>query len=268
MTIVEAIRFVLASHPEGMDCQEIYAAIISNDLYSFGANDPQNVVRGQLRKHCEGLTFPSASKNKYFRIVRSQNNINYYALLEKDSTSVLPEKVKVDCDVLPEEKVQQAHTEHTAAVKTQIINMIQSCSSSFFEHLVVDILLAMGYGYDKNSGIVVGGPHDGGIDGIIYEDKLGLDQIYIQAKRYNDSSNIGRHDLQAFVGAMEKIQKGVFFTTSSFTKEAERYINSQQQKNIKLIDGDMLAELMLRYGVGVNKIAEYPVYKLDSEYFE
>ena len=130
------------------------------------------------------------------------------------------------------------------------------------------MLLEMGYGYDKNSGIVVGGPHDGGIDGIIYEDKLGLDLIYIQAKRYNKSVNVGRRDLQAFVGAMEKIQKGVFITTSSFTREAQKYINSQQQKSIKLIDGDMLADIMLKYGLGVKKIGEFSIFKLDSDYFD
>ena len=95
-----------------------------------------------------------------------------------------------------------------------------------------------------------------------------MDLIYIQAKRYNKSVNVGRRDLQAFVGAMEKIQKGVFITTSSFTREAQKYINSQQQKSIKLIDGDMLADIMLKYGLGVKKIGEFSIFKLDSDYFD
>ena len=268
MTIVEAIKAVLSSHPDGMDYLEIYTAIIEEKLYSFGATDPQNVVRGQLRKHCDGLNFPSSSKNKYFRIIRRVNNTNYYALIDNSPIKVLPAEPYDTSDLLPEEKMQQAYLEHAALIKNQLISLIQSCSPTFFEHLVVDMLLEMGYGYDKNSGIVVGGPHDGGIDGIIYEDKLGLDLIYIQAKRYNKSVNVGRRDLQAFVGAMEKIQKGVFITTSSFTREAQKYINSQQQKSIKLIDGDMLADIMLKYGLGVKKIGELSIFKLDSDYFD
>ena len=183
MTIVEAIKAVLSSHPDGMDYLEIYTAIIEEKLYSFGATDPQNVVRGQLRKHCDGLNFPSSSKNKYFRIIRRVNNTNYYALIDNSPIKVLPAEPYDTSDLLPEEKMQQAYLEHAALIKNQLISLIQSCSPTFFEHLVVDMLLEMGYGYDKNSGIVVGGPHDGGIDGIIYEDKLGLDLIYIQAKQ-------------------------------------------------------------------------------------
>ncbi len=99
------------------------------------------------------------------------------------------------------------------------------------------MLIAMGYGYDKDSGIVVGGSHDGGIDGIIFEDKLELDKIYLQAKKYKIGNTVGRKDLQAFVGAMQNVHKGVFITTSSFTKEAVVYAKNQQQKSLKLIDG-------------------------------
>ncbi|MFQ6993396.1 MAG: restriction endonuclease, partial [Lachnospiraceae bacterium] len=103
------------------------------------------------------------------------------------------------------------------------------------EQLIVDLLIAMDYGYDKSSGVVVGGSHDGGIDGIIYEDKLGLDKIYLQAKRYEKRNTVGRKDLQAFFGAMESVQKGVFITTSSFTKDELDYSESQQKKSIKII---------------------------------
>ena len=123
---------------------------------------------------------------------------------------------------------------------------------------MVDLLLKMGYGYDKNSGIVTGKPHDGGIDGIISEDKLGLDLIYIQAKRFANGNKVTRHDLQAFIGAMEHINKGVFITTSSFTR---------QQKNIKLIDGNLLADLLVKYEVGVAAAQTFKLYKLDTEYF-
>ena len=126
----------------------------------------------------------------------------------------------------------------------------------------------MGYGYGSDSGITVGGPHDGGIDGIISEDKLGLDLIYLQAKRYKESQKVGSKDLQAFVGAMKNVQKGVFITTSSFTREAMKFVEEQQQKNLKIIDGKLLAELMVKYEVGVKVQQSFHVYKPDISYFE
>lgn len=126
----------------------------------------------------------------------------------------------------------------------------------------------MGYGYDASSGIVVGGSHDGGIDGIISEDKLGLDLIYLQAKRYALKNSVGRKDLQAFVGAMQNVQKGVFITTSTFSNEARKYAEQQQQKNLKLIDGEMLNALMIKYEVGITTEDSIKIYRVDSSYFE
>jgi len=111
--------------------------------------------------------------------------------------------------------------EHLQTIKQQVFERILNSSPKFFEHLVVALLLGMGYGYDSQAGTVTGRSHDGGIDGIISEDKLGLDLVYIQAKRYSKENKVGRKEIQAFIGAMEHIQKGVYFTTSSFTKEAE-----------------------------------------------
>ena len=126
----------------------------------------------------------------------------------------------------------------------------------------------MGYGSDELSGHVLGKSHDGGIDGVIYEDKLGLSKIYIQAKRNDSSNTIGTPLLQAFVGAMQDVQKGVFITTSTFTKEARNYAEKQQQKSLKLIDGDLLAELMIKYGIGLEKVQTYTVYKINEDFFE
>lgn len=153
-------------------------------------------------------------------------------------------------------------------IKRQILDHILNCHPSFFEQLVVNLLLEMGYGSDELSGRVIGKSHDGGIDGVIYEDKLGLSKIYIQAKRNNSSNTIGRPLLQAFVGAMQDVQKGVFITTSTFTKGARNYAEKQQQKSLKLIDGDLLAELMIKYGIGLEKIQTYTVYKINEDFFE
>ena len=161
-----------------------------------------------------------------------------------------------------------AYSEHAASIKDQVLENILNNKPSFFEHLVVDLLLKMGYGYDKNSGIVTGRSHDGGIDGVINEDKLGLDLIYIQAKRYSPSTIVGRKELQAFVGAMENIRKGVFITSSRFTKEAESFIERQQQKNIKLIDGALLADLIVKYELGISVVKNLSIYKVDADYFE
>lgn len=95
-----------------------------------------------------------------------------------------------------------------------------------------------------------------------------IDLIYLQAKRYKESQKIGRKDLQAFVGAMENVQKGVFITTSSFTTEARKFVARQQQKSIKIIDGKLLAELMVRYEVGIKVNQTFNIYKMDTSYFE
>ena len=171
-------------------------------------------------------------------------------------------------EYLPEEKIAAAIEEHIQQIKAQLLENIMNNHPDFFEHLVVELLLKMGYGYDKKSGIVTGGSHDGGVDGIISEDKLGLDLIYLQAKRYASSNKVGRKELQAFIGAMGFVQKGVFITTSSFTREAASFGAQQQQKSIKLIDGDMLAEYMVKYQIGVESVKEYYIYKVDTDYFD
>lgn len=130
------------------------------------------------------------------------------------------------------------------------------------------MLIKMGYGYDNKSGKVVGKSHDGGVDGIIQEDKLGLSNIYIQAKRYSGGNKVGSHEIQAFVGAMQKVQKGVFITTSDFTKEALKFSEDQQQKQLRLVSGHELARLIIQNEVGLEPIQKYAVYKIDDEYFD
>lgn len=153
------------------------------------------------------------------------------------------------------------------ALKADVTEQILKNSPSFFERLVVDLLLKMGYGYDNDSGFVTGQSHDGGIDGIIFQDKLGLDRIYIQAKRYALDNKVGRATLQAFIGAMEDVQKGVFITTSQFTNEAISYANKQQQKQIKLIDGTLLSELLIKHEVGISAVQVFKIYRIDTDYY-
>lgn len=267
MTIIEAIKTVLKEHPEGLTAEKIYHYIVEKDLYKFGAKNPKGVVVGEIRRHCRDLDFPTASPIKHFYV---ENFVGrkpvFNVLTDKTPKSRIETKVMSE-SALPEEKVQYVVDEYNEKVKEMIINKIMSKEPDFFEQMVVHLLLKMGYGYDDYSGQVVGKSHDGGIDGIINQDKLGLDLIYIQAKRYEKLNSIGRKEIQAFVGAMEGVEKGVFITTSKFTKEAKEYANKIQHKHIKLIDGNMLCEFMLKYGVGVQVIKTYELYKVDEDYF-
>lgn len=270
MTIVDAVKAVLKSSAVGMTSKEVYQEIIRRELYSFPAKKPDAVVNSIIRRHCLGLDFPTANAIKHFKIVSYKGKKPCYALIDSDIKSPLVEisKDSNQSDLLPEEKMQLAYKEHISSLELELKRQIMSNHPSFFEKLIVDLLLKMGYGYDKTSGVVVGGPHDGGIDGIISEDKLGLDLIYLQAKRYKVGNTVGRHELQAFVGAMQNVQKGVFITTSSFTKEARLYAEQQQQKNLKLIDGEMLSALMIKHEVGIVVENSIKIYRLDAAYFE
>lgn len=270
MTIVEAIKEVLQNEAEGLTSKEIYDRIIQKNLYTFGAKDPVGIVNSQIRRRCVGLDFPTAYPVKVFRLVSNSGKKNKFVLYD-DSTQQrgnLDSKIPPSPnETLPEERVATAWKEHIESIKQQVLDSISNNSPKFFEHLVLDLLLKMGYGYGKQAGVVTGRPHDGGIDGIISEDKLGLDLIYIQAKRYTSKNKVGRNELQAFIGAMEHIQKGVFITTSGFTKEAIQFMNKQQQKSIKLIDGGLLAELLVKYEVGVIPAQSLKIYKIDTDYF-
>lgn len=248
--------------------------IKERNLYQFGAKDPEAAFNAKLRCHCEGLNFPGASPVKYFRIVGQKGTRSLYALVKEgqevvdEDESKKKKKSASEDDLLPEEKIDLTYLFYKNNIKRQILDHILDCHPSFFEQLVVNLLLKMGYGSDELSGRVIGKSHDGGIDGVIYEDKLGLSKIYIQAKRNDSSNTIGRPLLQAFVGAMQDVQKGVFITTSTFTKEARNYAEKQQQKSMKLIDGDLLAELMIKYGIGLEKVQTYTVYKINEDFFE
>lgn len=269
MTIVEALKIVLSQHPNGLTNKEAYEKIIQQNLYEFPAKKPESVVNGIIRRHCYGLDFPTANPVKYFRIVGYKGKKPLYSLVEmSNNVSKVSNKPLTDEETLPEEKIQKFYNEHLENIYSQLIDNIVAKLPEFFEHLIVDLLLKMGYGYDKNSGIVVGGSHDNGIDGIINEDKLGLSLIYLQAKRYTSSNTVGRPEIQSFVGAMQNIQKGVFITTSSFTREAIEYAEHQQQKSLKLIDGQMLTELMVKYEVGIVSQQSLKIYKVDNSYFE
>ena len=173
-------------------------------------------------------------------------------------------------DLTPEETIEKAYKTINNQLSDQILENILNNDQYFFEKLVVDLLLKMGYGeFRENAGITTSAPNDGGIDGIINEDVLGLDKIGIQAKRYAPDNVIGRPLLQSFAGALFGIglNKGVFITTSSFTQGAIDFVNNQSGMTIILIDGKKLTNLMIKYELGTYTIHNYPIKQIDSDYF-
>lgn len=180
------------------------------------------------------------------------------------------EKVEVPTDQLsPEESIEVAYKEIRAGLADDLLDYVLKCSPAFFEKLVVELLVSMGYGgSQENAARAVGKSGDDGIDGVIDEDKLGLDSIYIQAKRYQRDAKIGAHYVRDFIGALQgcKATKGVFLTTAGFTKDAMDFI-SKVQSRVVLIDGQKLANLMIDYGIGVSIRMNYEIRQLDTDYF-
>ncbi|MDX9973127.1 MAG: restriction endonuclease [FCB group bacterium] len=170
-------------------------------------------------------------------------------------------------DSTPEESLEFAYQRLRAELALELLTRVKDCSSVFFERLVVELLVAMGYGGSlKDAGERVGKSGDGGIDGIIKEDRLGLDAIYLQAKRWEGT--VGRPEIQKFVGALQgqRARKGVFITTSDFTKEARDYATNIDLRVI-LVDGQQLAQLMIDYNIGVSTVTAYAIKRADTDYF-
>jgi restriction system protein len=273
MRIVDAITNILESHGKPMGHIQIHNEIKTRNLFSFGAKDPISVVRSQIRKHCFGLDFPSASPKKLFTIVDNKSSTGkplYYLLDKKEN--IKNEKVEATnpcSELLTEEIIHNNYLIHLTNLKQQLLGIIKSEDPALFEKLVVDLLLKMGYGWNETtSGKVVGGSGDEGIDGIISEDKLGLENIYIQAKRYS-TIKVPPIEVRDFIGTMtiQGARKGVFFTTSDFTKQARKHAKDAQGMSITLVDGDLLSDLLVQHEMGIAKVQNYTVYEVDKNFF-
>ncbi|MEW5986441.1 MAG: restriction endonuclease [Chloroflexota bacterium] len=168
----------------------------------------------------------------------------------------------------PEESLEDAYQKIRGGLAAELLHYVKNGSPQFFERLVVELLVKMGYGGSrKEAGEAIGHSGDEGIDGIINEDRLGLDVIYIQAKKW--AGTVGRPEIQGFVGALhgKRARKGVFITTGVFSKEAIEYVSRIDPK-VVLIDGRQLADLMIDFGLGVAPIASYEIKRVDTDYFE
>lgn len=182
-----------------------------------------------------------------------------------ETTSV---STDVEAEDTPEERIEHAVQTIRAKLAAELLDKVKSSTPSFFEQLVVELLLKMGYGRSRSgAGRAIGAVGDEGIDGVISEDRLGLDTIYIQAKRWE--STVGRPEIQKFVGALhgKRARKGVFLTTGTFSADAQDYV-SRIEPSVVLIDGRQLAEYMIDFDLGVSLHAVYQLKRVDSDYFD
>jgi restriction system protein len=173
----------------------------------------------------------------------------------------------LEATATPEEQLEGAYRRIRQKVEADVLEAVATASPQFFEKLVIELLVKMGYGGTiADAGEALGRTGDGGIDGVIKEDKLGLDAIYVQAKRWQNT--VGRPEVQGFAGSLlgRRGRKGVFITTSTFSKEAREYVGQIESKII-LIDGPTLAGLMVDHDIGVNTVDTYAVKRVDSDYF-
>lgn len=216
------------------------------------AKNPSEINAALLEQYPEFVEFRNRKKEKF----ESDN---------ESTEHTAPEQITNET---PEDALASAYKKLRTSLEEEILSSVKESSPSFFERLVVDLLVKMGYGGNRqDAGRAMGKSGDGGIDGIINEDRLGLDVIYIQAKRWEGS--VGRPEIQKFAGALQgqRARKGVFITTSNFTKEAKEYASMIESKII-LIDGGQLSKLMVEHNVGVSTVGLYEVKNLDSDYFD
>jgi restriction system protein len=208
-------------------------------------------------------------KYQEFRAFRSRRSEGGGAL-QPDLPMTSPSQIQtaVTPEVTPEELFSQAYQRLRSNLEAEVLEQVKAATPAFFERLVIDLLVAMGYGGSRqDAGKAVGRSGDGGIDGIIKEDKLGLDVIYVQAKRWEGT--VGRPEIQKFAGALQgqRANKGVFITTSGFSREAQEYAGIIPSKII-LVGGEQLAALMVDHNVGVSPVSRFEIKRIDSDYFE
>lgn len=225
-------------------------------------------TKGVWRITPEGVEALKQGEKGYF-LLAQQGYRKWKKLQLSQSDSLAQERSEdlVAEQVPPEEQFDRLRREIHSALAAEILERIKVNSWQFFERLVIDLLLAMGYGGIGGSGLALQRGGDGGVDGFINQDKLGLDVVYIQAKRWADQT-VGRPDIQQFVGALagRQANRGVFITTSKFSADARDYVKTLNVRVI-LIDGEHLAQLMIEHGVGVSTWRSYELKRIDSDFF-
>lgn len=228
----------------------------------------ETINRGEYRITTRGIDLLNTNPNRIDKKLLSQyEEYRVFSNQEGDTKNTMVSEDN-NSDITPEENIDIIYKKINTQLADELLEIVLSKDPYYFERLVMDILTKMGYGNaSDNSNFVTKKTGDEGIDGVINQDKLGLDKIYIQAKRWKGV--VGRPELQKFVGALfaKKSNKGIFITTSDFTKEALEYAQSLSH-TIILINGEKLARLMIEYNVGVQVNYSYEIKKIDNDYFE
>ena len=204
------------------------------------------------------------------KAIREFREFNEGTSLTDEQNTTIAKTIPTIETKTPLESLEESYQFIKRELASELLEKIRENSWQFFEDLVIDLMIKMGYGGSRNkAGESIKRTNDEGIDGIINEDKLGLDVIYLQAKMWKEETSIGRPEIQKFVGALhgQRAKKGVFITTSSFAKTAVDYVKSIDPKVI-LIDGETLTNLMIEYNVGVAPIETYQIKRIDLDYFE
>lgn len=220
------------------------------------ATNPVRIDSSTLEKYQEFVAFKLRRSDDKF----AQGD------LSADAPTQIP--ISAAPEATPEELFSQAYQRLRSNLEAELLEQVKASTPAFFERLVIDLLVAMGYGGSRqDAGKAIGKSGDGGIDGIIKEDKLGLDVIYVQAKRWEGT--VGRPEIQKFAGALQgqRASKGVFITTSGFSREAQDYASIIPSKII-LVGGEQLANLMVDHNVGVSSVSRFEIKRIDSDYFE
>ena len=218
-----------------------------------------------------GLSELPNSKKITRKYLQKYSDFRMFIGIETNSDELTQDKfLSTDDNDSPEINLLQAYKNINNALISDLKEEVMKLEPARFESLVIRLLLRMGYGSSvDNAGIQTSLTNDGGIDGIIKEDQLGFSSIYIQAKRWQPDSRIGRPEIQKFSGALsgEKAQKGLFITTALFTNEAKEYVKNLHNQTIVLVDGNQMMQLMIKYNLGVSVVDTYEVKRIDSDFF-
>ncbi|MBQ8784751.1 MAG: restriction endonuclease [Alphaproteobacteria bacterium] len=251
----------------------LYGRISWAKSYLVQAGLLEIVGRGLFTATKEGLSLlsknPKDINNKTLEKYPSFNAFKKRSKRTKENTDNIVENSDLD-ELSPEEAIHQSLENLNSSLANELITRILKANPTFFENLIIKLLVAMGYSNNTDEGWEhTGKTGDDGIDGVINQDVLGVDKIYIQAKRYADNHSVTAGDLRNFIGALDMCRavKGVFVTTSSFTTDAKNTVK-KASKNIVLIDGTQLTQLMIKYGVGCKTKEVINIQKIDEDFFE
>lgn len=251
----------------------LYGRISWAKSYMVQAGLLEIVGRGQFRATKEGLellaTHPKEINNKTLEKYPSFNLFKQRSKKSKGKEANGTNNNDLD-ELSPEEAIHQSLENLNSSLASELITRILKANPTFFENLIIKLLVAMGYSNNTDEGWEhTGKTGDDGIDGVINQDVLGVDKIYIQAKRYTDNHSVTAGDIRNFIGALDMCRavKGVFVTTSSFTSDAKNTVK-KSTKNIVFIDGTQLADLMIKYGVGCKTKETINIQKIDEDFFE